>query len=228
MKGSTRQIVLSCEHGGNRIPAAYKHLFARAGDVLTTHRGLDIGALAVARRMSSMLSVPLVYSDISRLLVELNRSRHHHGLFSEYTRDCGPDMRERILQRYYFPYRQQLETLIRDRINRKHTVTHLSIHSFTPELDGKVRSTDIGLLYDPARPRETAFCREFQEAIQQSGLRVRRNYPYRGNADGMTTHLRSVLPAAAYLGIEIEINQKLLIDNHARIAKLLINAVRAI
>ena len=159
MKGSTRQIVLSCEHGGNRIPAVYRNLFAKAGDVLTTHRGLDIGALAVARRMSSVLSVPLVYSDISRLLVELNRSRHHRGLFSEYTRDCGPGMQEQILQRYYFPYRQQLETLIRDRINRKHVVTHLSIHSFTPELDGKVRNTDIGLLYDPARSREAAFCR---------------------------------------------------------------------
>ena len=31
---------------------------------------------------------------------------------------------------------------------------HLSSHSFTPELDGKVRKADIGLIYDPARQRE--------------------------------------------------------------------------
>lgn len=195
---------------------------------MDTHRGLDIGALAVARKISSALSAPLVYSDISRLLVDLNRSRHHRGLFSEFTRDCEPEIHEQILRQCYFPYRQKLEKLIRNGIHQKHVILHLSIHSFTPKLDGKVRNTDIGLLYDPARKREAGFCRRLQDIIQRLGLRVRRNYPYRGNADGMTTCLRSVLPATTYLGIEIEINQKLLIDNHAQIAKRLTKAFQAI
>ena len=40
-------------------------------------------------------------------------------------------------------------------------------------------------------------------------LRVRYNYPYRGDSDGLTTWLRKKHPAARYLGIEIEINQRL-------------------
>jgi hypothetical protein len=37
---------------------------------------------------------------------------------------------------------------------------------------------------------------------------VRRNYPYRGTADGFTTYLRRQLSSSPYLGIELEINQR--------------------
>jgi len=37
---------------------------------------------------------------------------------------------------------------------------------------------------------------------------VRRNYPYAGKNDGFTTYLRRRFPSDAYLGIELEINQK--------------------
>jgi hypothetical protein len=37
---------------------------------------------------------------------------------------------------------------------------------------------------------------------------VRRNYPYRGSADGLTTHLRRLHPDGRYAGVEIEVNQK--------------------
>jgi hypothetical protein len=42
-------------------------------------------------------------------------------------------------------------------------------------------------------------------------LRVRYNYPYRGNTDGLGTWLRNRHPASRYLGIEIEINQRLVV-----------------
>ena len=38
-------------------------------------------------------------------------------------------------------------------------------------------------------------------------LRVRRNYPYVGYADGLTTYLRTRFAAKLYAGLEIEINQ---------------------
>lgn len=39
---------------------------------------------------------------------------------------------------------------------------------------------------------------------------MRRNYPYLGRADGLTTHLRRALKTPRYLGIELELNQALL------------------
>jgi hypothetical protein len=37
---------------------------------------------------------------------------------------------------------------------------------------------------------------------------VRRNYPYAGKGDGLTAYFRLRLPPSAYVGIELEINQK--------------------
>ena len=38
-------IVISCEHGGNRIPARYREWFTRHRALLASHRGFDPGAL---------------------------------------------------------------------------------------------------------------------------------------------------------------------------------------
>ena len=38
---------------------------------------------------------------------------------------------------------------------------------------------------------------------------MRRNYPYRGSSDGLTTTLRGLFADPDYLGIEIEVNQAL-------------------
>ena len=39
---------------------------------------------------------------------------------------------------------------------------------------------------------------------------LRRNSPYRGTADGLTTALRRRYPANRYIGIEVEMNQRLM------------------
>jgi predicted N-formylglutamate amidohydrolase len=94
-------------------------------------------------------------------------------------------------------------------VSRGRRVIHLSSHSFTPLLDGKLRSADVGLLYDPARSGEAALCARWKRALGTAlpDLRVRRNYPYAGKGDGLTAHLRRRFPDDAYIGIELEINQ---------------------
>jgi predicted N-formylglutamate amidohydrolase len=66
------------------------------------------------------------------------------------------------------------------------------------------------VLYDPARPLERALAVAWARALARELPErvVRRNDPYRGSADGLTTAMRRELPAARYVGIEIEINQK--------------------
>jgi len=88
---------------------------------------------------------------------------------------------------------------------------HLSIHTFTPVFDGKPRTTDVGLLYDPARDGEAALMKAWQRQLSQQlpELRTRRNYPYQGRADGFTTELRKKFADADYLGIEIEVRNSL-------------------
>lgn len=205
------RLIVSCEHGGNRVPERYRPLFLKAGEVLATHRGWDIGILPLARRLAEGLGAPLHAAEVTRLLVDLNRSLGSPTLFSEFTRDLPPGEREAILADYYHPYRREAEGAVAAAIASGETVLHLSVHSFTPELRGKVRTADLGLLYDPSRPAERDFCRRWQGVLAGLApeLRVRRNYPYRGTSDSLASFLHRRHPPERYLGIELEVNQAL-------------------
>jgi predicted N-formylglutamate amidohydrolase len=103
-----------------------------------------------------------------------------------------------------------VEEAIGSFIEKGHNVLHLSVHSFTPILNGTIRNADIGLLYDPRRKREADFCNRWKEALNaaEPNVKVRCNYPYRGTADGFTTHLRRMFENEKYAGVELEVNQK--------------------
>jgi predicted N-formylglutamate amidohydrolase len=205
-----RRVVITCEHGGNSIPARYRHLFAGRTALLATHRGWDPGALDMARELARGLRAPLFESTTSRLLVDLNRSCGHPRLFSEATRGAPAATRAEILESCYRPFRDKVETCIATWIGAGRRVIHVSSHSFTPVLDGKRRNADIGLLYDPARASEAELCSRWQKALELRGpeLSVRRNYPYSGTSDGFIKALRRRFPDHAYAGVELEINQK--------------------
>jgi|SRR5688572_20670165 len=202
------ELILSCEHGGNRVPARYRGVFFET--LLATHRGYDPGALTVARDFAAATGARLFYSTISRLLVELNRPLGHHQIFSARALRLPAAAREELLQRYYFPYWNSVEMSVARALRRGRRVLHLSCHSFAPRLAGVVRNTDVGLLFDPRRAHEARFCNLWRDALRERAphLRVRENYPYRGTTDSLTTSLRKEFAARHYLGISLEINQK--------------------
>ncbi|MDD5268257.1 MAG: N-formylglutamate amidohydrolase [Methylococcales bacterium] len=224
-------LVITCEHGGNRIPEPYRDLFQAHQALLNTHRGFDPGALIMAKALATRFAAPLVASTVSRLLVDLNRSIGHPRLYFEAIRNEPTEVRHLILKHYYQPYRAYAERLIRQAIVDHGHVIHLSSHSFTPELNGKVRSADIGLLYDPARPGEADLCERWKAALKICAptLSVRRNYPYAGKGDGLTAWFRQRLSPSAYVGVELEINQKHIIRagrNWIELRKVIIESLR--
>lgn len=224
------QILITCEHANNAVPREYARLFAsrEARALLDTHRGWDPGALPVARALARRFDAPLLVGDYTRLLVDLNRSPHHPRVLSEFTRALPRPERAAILARYHAPHHARALELAR-KLGRAGPVLHLAIHSFTPVLGDEVRTTDLGLLYDPARERESALARALQadlrallaaaprrsskpsraatSADERPGV-VHRNAPYRGASDGLATRLRGLLPPSRYLGFEIELNQR--------------------
>ena len=205
-------LLITCEHGGNRVPPEYRARFAALGPALASHRGFDAGALVMARDLARSFGAPLIHSTITRLLIDLNRSSHHRNLCSEALTPLAPDERARIVHRWHNPYWKAVDGQIRAAVASGMRAVHVSSHSFTPILDGEVRTADIGLLYDPVRPGEADLARLWQQELQElaPSLRVRRNYPYRGKNDGLTTHLRREFPASKYVGIELEVNQALM------------------
>lgn len=209
---NTPYLIISCEHGGNDVPEPYSALFAGQTETLASHRGWDPGALPVAEKMATDLLAPFVFTSISRLLIDANRSPRHKNLFSQFSRSLSPDEKKTVARRYHQPHRELIKNIIGTAIGQGELVIHLAIHSFTPVFDGITRKTDIGLLYDSRRVKEQKFCRTWQDALTATGphLRIHRNTPYRGASDGLATWLRLQYSQDNYLGIEVEINQSLL------------------
>ena len=203
-------LLLTSEHAGNRIPREYAALFAGAEDVLASHRGWDPGTLELTRWLSRSFEVPFHHVLWSRLLVESNRAPTNRRIWSRYTADLPPQEKRLILDRYWWPHRREVEAAVKTGIERAKTVFHVAVHSFTNYLDGE-RNADIGLLYDPRRA-EKGLCERWETILNEldPALRVRRNYPYRGVADGLPTWLRRKFPDRAYLGVELEFNQAMI------------------
>jgi predicted N-formylglutamate amidohydrolase len=202
-------VLFTCEHGGNRVPREFRATLAGTARLRASHRGWDRGALAVARRLASALQAPLIAATTTRLLVDLNRSPHNPAVFSDATRRLSREERQRLLHRYHHPHWDR----VRGAISLPNRLTlHVAVHSFTPVFQGRKRAFALGLLYDPARPRERAFAGAWQTRLREHLPRavVRRNAPYRGDSDGLTTRLRRDFSGDRYLGIELEVNQRLL------------------
>ena len=217
--------MLTCEHASNRLPAAFKEDVP--AEILKTHRAYDIGALQVFRKLVKFAK-PEFFCEgkFSRLFVDLNRTITNTSAFNEFhkvlaARDrVAADKIKRAATAYWTEYREKIEAFVKSSLDSAgpppdHSadadIVHLGIHSFTPVLDGNVRNTDIGILYDPARPLERAYAQVIKDEIKRlyPAMKVRFNYPYKGSSDGLTTTLRKKF-GPRYVGIEIEINQKLL------------------
>lgn len=202
-------LVLSCEHGGNAVPPAYQALFAGHDELLESHRGWDPGTLELGTLLRDRLGVPLVATTVTRLLIDNNRSLGHRALFSELSRGLGKSEKEQVVETWYTPHRSRVEDAVRAVLDNGACVVHVGLHSFTPVLGDEPRLFDIGWLYDSRRSRE----RQWVDAAvarlkaRRADLRQRRNAPYLGRADGLTTSLRRRFPEERYLGIELEVNQ---------------------
>lgn len=205
-----RRLIVSCEHGGNRVPKEYAARFEGAADVLATHRGYDLGALEVARAFGRRLRVVPFTATTTRLVVDLNRSPKNRNVFSAYTRTLSPVERDAALAAHYWPYRRAVEDAVAGAVAAGDAALHVSTHSFTPELRGEVRKCDVGFLYDPRRRGEVRFVEAWYAALHAAApeLLLRRNYPYRGVSDALVTHLRRRYAARGYVGMELEINQR--------------------
>lgn len=207
-------LIITCEHGGNEVPPDYAPAFAGHEALLPTHRGWDPGALELARQMAQALDAPLFAATTTRLLIDLNRSIGHRQLHSEATRGLARATRGDIAARYYRPHRDAVESEVARRIGAGQRVLHVASHSFTPALNGVVRQADVAWLYDPRRAGEVALASHWLQALKKRrpALQLRRNYPYEGKGDGLTALLRKRHPPEAYVGVELEVNQRFVLE----------------
>jgi predicted N-formylglutamate amidohydrolase len=144
--------VLLCDHASHRIPT-------RLGDLgldpaqLSDHIAWDPGAAEVAHRLSAQLDAPLVMSGYSRLVIDCNRPLSSPESIAECSAGVpirgnlglSPEERRGRIEALFEPYHGAIAQLL-DRRSGRATVL-LSIHSFTPVLNGQRRPWQIGVSY---------------------------------------------------------------------------------
>lgn len=212
-------LLLVADHARNDLPAAYGSLGLPPNE-LERHIAWDIGVEAVTRRLAAALGAPAVMASWSRLLVDPNRGEDDPTLIRAiYDRavvpgnhPLSPQEREARLSRYYRPYHAKVsETIEAVRVASGRAPMVVSIHSFTPELQGKRRPWEIGVLWD----RDDRVAKPLIAALAADhGHIVGDNEPYDGALHGDTMFRHCTVPG--YPHALIEIRQDLIADDEGR------------
>jgi len=208
-------LLITCDHAGRAVPRTLGQL-GLDDDKFERHIAWDIGAAAVARRLSATLDAPAILSAYSRLVIDCNRAPGHRGSIpaeSDGVRVPGnarlatADAASRRAE-IFEPYHAAVERVILARLGAARPIAILALHSFTPEMAGKKRPWHVGVLWDEdprlARPMLAAFRAD-------PALCVGDNEPYSARRrQGYGLHIHAAdrgLP-----GVLLEIRQNLIAD----------------
>ena len=150
-----REIVLVCDHASNRVPAALGGLGLDERHLLD-HIAWDIGAAAVALKLSEWLGGRGVLGGYSRLVVDLNRSLTDGSAFTPISDgvlipgNVGLDAAAKAARAevFYRPYHDAVERALDEATSPESSPVMIAVHSFTPRLHGIERPWHVGVLWD--------------------------------------------------------------------------------
>ena len=230
-------IVLVCEHASKYIPAGLRHLGLSTAD-REAHIAWDIGAEAVARRLSQRLDAALVLQRYSRLVYDCNRPPSSLGAMpamSELTQIPGnaglsEEQRRARTDQIYRPFHATVSDVVDARRQAGATPVLVTIHSFTATYKGQVRHLDLGILHDSDSRLADAMLGVARNGKEYS---ARRNDPY-GPEDGVTHTLNLHRGNDELLNVMLEVRNDLIADESGqiewaeRLAVLLIQALQSI
>ncbi|MET0170164.1 MAG: N-formylglutamate amidohydrolase [Aliihoeflea sp.] len=204
----TRAMVLVADHARNALPEEYGDLGLPAVE-FTRHIAYDIGVEAVTRALAKRLAVPAVMATWSRLLIDPNRGEDdptlirqlYDGTIVPANYPMAPSERESRLERFYRPYHDAVSAMVASvAASSEGTPFIVSVHSFTPTMQGRRRPWEIGILWD-SDPRAVEPMLAALRADQS--LTVGDNEPYDGALRGDTMFKHAIVNGYAHLLIEI-------------------------
>jgi predicted N-formylglutamate amidohydrolase len=196
---ATKPLTATFDQRADQRHDRWSRLFART----------DRAGKYAAERMSARLGAPLIVNEHPIDLIDVTRPLHHRQLFSKLTRTLAPNDRDKLIAEVYETYLQRVRATIDSMIRKNGFLIHLAVSSFNLKARGKIRRTDVGLLYDPSRDDERDLCLDWIDEMWERApmLRVRRNYPRRGTTAGLTRSFRREFAAEEYQGMEVWLNR---------------------
>jgi predicted N-formylglutamate amidohydrolase len=176
------RVVIVCDHASNRIPEEYAS-FGFAADALETHIAWDPGALAVSRRLSALLDAPLLWPDVSRLVIDCNRPIDSATLIVTESearpvpanRDLSEAQRAQRIAGVHAPYHDAIDACLKRRLAGGLETALIAVHSYTPVYLGNSRPWQIGIVFGDDRRLADRLIRELRA---DPALSVGVNEPY--------------------------------------------------
>ncbi|MDJ0938895.1 MAG: N-formylglutamate amidohydrolase [Woeseiaceae bacterium] len=182
---SEQPILLVCDHASCAFPAVLGDMgldpFARR-----CHLAIDIGAGSLTEYLADRLGVTAVLAQYSRLVVDCNRDLMDPSAFLPYgdgilvpgNTNLKQKFRDQRADAIYWPYHAAVSEQVNRLIETGIKPAFISIHSFTPVLNGEVRPWEIGVLWDKDESLREIFLKDFTD----EGYLVGDNEPYSGKA----------------------------------------------
>jgi predicted N-formylglutamate amidohydrolase len=209
--------VLICDHAGRTIPAALGSLGLDQA-ALWRHIAWDIGIADVTRALARLLDAPAVLAGYSRLVIDCNRRLDDPTSIAQESDgvrvpgNCGLTAADRAARAdaCFHPYHRAVARLIDGRLKAGLVPAVISMHSFTPVMNGFERPWHVGILWnrDPRLPVPL-----LERLARESGIHVGDNEPYTGRDE----HGYSIYVHGEDLGLPhvlIELRQDLIDTRH--------------
>lgn len=233
--GAASPFVLLGDHAGREIPRSLGDLGLPPA-AMERHIAWDIGVAGLGQRLSQALDACFIGQRFSRLVIDCNRAPQRTDAIPEVSDgvqipgNCGlmpADARARHAA-IAAPYQARIAAELDARAGRPTTL--ISLHSFTPSMQGFDRPWRFGVLHAEDSPFSLAVLAELR-AAQGDGL-VGDNQPYRMDDVDFTVPHHARPRGLDYL--ELEVRQDLIADAAGQrwaadlLADLLPKALRAV
>ncbi|EWY37470.1 N-formylglutamate amidohydrolase [Skermanella stibiiresistens SB22] len=201
-------VLLVCDHASRAIPKSMGTL-GLDETALSRHIAYDIGAAEVTRHLIERYDAAAVMSGYSRLIVDLNRDLEDptlipvisDGVVVPANRSLDPADVATRLDALFWPYHTTVAAEIARLLERGQVPAMVSIHSFTPVMNGFERPWHIGVLWD----RDPRLAVPVIENLRADGrFEIGDNEPYTGHdCDGSTIDRHAVAQGLPHLLVEI-------------------------
>jgi predicted N-formylglutamate amidohydrolase len=201
-------MMLLGDHAKRLMPDEYGDLGLPAAE-FDRHIAYDIGVEMLTRRLAELTGAPAVLCGFSRLLIDPNRGEDDPTLIRQLydgtvvpgNYPMSPEEREKRLDIFYRPYDDAVGALMASVAEQSKTSPFLvSMHSYTPVMQGRPRPWHAGILWD----LDDRAVRPLIEALEADPeILVGDNEPYDGALRGDTMFRHAIVNGFAHVLIEV-------------------------
>ncbi len=204
----SRGILILADHARNLLPDEYGDLGLPARE-FERHIAYDIGVEMVTRSLARQLDAPALLCGFSRLLIDPNRGEDdptlirqlYDGTVIPANYPMSAEERERRLDRFYRPYHDAIGSLLSSVASASGKAPLIvSVHSFTPAMQGIARPWHVGILWDTD---DRAVIPMLEALSADPTIVVGDNEPYDGALRGDTMYRHAIVNGYPHVLIEI-------------------------